>query len=98
MKSLLVRCDDNTALKRNSHSVGDRACRYATAVCPASFSTKKGDYVFKNLMIYRLVSGWPSAAEPLEEALEKAHFVESSRVATPMGRWSKWWVANGCSS
>jgi recombination associated protein RdgC len=34
--------------------------------------------VFKNLMIYRLVSGWPSAAEPLEEALEKAHFVECS--------------------
>ena len=29
-------------------------------------------------MIYRLVSGWPSAAEPLEEALEKAHFVECS--------------------
>lgn len=27
-------------------------------------------------MIYRLVSGWPATVEPLEEALEKAHFVE----------------------
>jgi recombination associated protein RdgC len=32
--------------------------------------------VFKNLMIYRLVSGWPSLVEPLEEALGKSRFVE----------------------
>ena len=37
---------------------------------------EKGDSVFKNLMIYRLVSGWPNVAEPLEASLEKAHFVE----------------------
>ena len=36
----------------------------------------KGNAVFKNLMIYRLVSGWPTAVEPLEEALGKAPFVE----------------------
>jgi recombination associated protein RdgC len=32
--------------------------------------------VFKNLMIYRLVSGWPTSVEPLEEALGTAQFVE----------------------
>ena len=36
----------------------------------------KGNAVFKNLMIYRLVSGWPTSVEPLEEALGKAQFVE----------------------
>lgn len=38
--------------------------------------TVKGNDVFKNLMIYRLVSGWPTAVSPLEEALGKAQFVE----------------------
>jgi len=38
--------------------------------------TGKGKDVFKNLMIYRLVSGWPAAVAPLEEALGKAQFVE----------------------
>ena len=32
--------------------------------------------MFKNLMIYRLVSGWPTAVQSLEDALEKARFVE----------------------
>ena len=32
--------------------------------------------MFKNLMIYRLVSGWPTLVEPLEEALGKSRFVE----------------------
>ncbi len=32
--------------------------------------------MFKNLMIYHLVSGWPTAVQSLEDALEKARFVE----------------------
>jgi recombination associated protein RdgC len=30
--------------------------------------------VFKNVMIYRVVSGWPTAVEPLETALQQAPF------------------------
>jgi recombination associated protein RdgC len=36
----------------------------------------RGIRVFKNLMIYHLVSGWPTAVQSLEDALEKARFVE----------------------
>jgi recombination associated protein RdgC len=32
--------------------------------------------VFKNLMMYRIVSGWPAAVAPVEEALEADRFVE----------------------
>ena len=35
---------------------------------------EKGDSVFKNLMIYRLVSGWPGVVEPLAASLELPHF------------------------
>ena len=32
--------------------------------------------MFKNLMMYRIAAGWPTAVATLEDALEKAHFLE----------------------
>jgi recombination associated protein RdgC len=32
--------------------------------------------VFKNLMMYRIAAGWPTAVATLEDALQSAHFVE----------------------
>jgi recombination associated protein RdgC len=40
------------------------------------FSIGKGKHVFKNLMIYRLMAGWPTELTALDEALGKAQFVE----------------------
>lgn len=40
------------------------------------FNLGKGKHVFKNLMIYRLVAGWPTDASALDDALGKAQFVE----------------------
>lgn len=40
-------------------------------------------------MIYRLVSGWPSTVEPLEEALEKAHFVECGASQEKSVGWAE---------
>jgi recombination associated protein RdgC len=41
-----------------------------------TFKIGKGKNVFKNLMIYRLVAGWPTELATLDEVLGKAQFVE----------------------
>lgn len=38
-------------------------------------------------MIYRLVSGWPTTVEPLEAALEEAHFVECGATQEKSVGW-----------
>ncbi|MBK6570243.1 recombination-associated protein RdgC [Candidatus Aalborgicola defluviihabitans] len=43
--------------------------------------------MFKNLMIYRLVSGWPTVVEPLEAALQEAQFVECGATQEKSVGW-----------
>ena len=55
---------------------------------PARGVCDRLNFVFKNLMLYRLGPGWPASAAQLEEALAREPFAECGATQQKSTAWA----------